>query len=137
MSGLKIFTDEWIGRVDSKLQERMQGFDWGESIPKSRLLITYKITLPDGGEFTYHISCGADESRVFAGDAGDSKIPAVVFNQSSQTALGIMDGTLNTHIEFLMGNIHVAGDVLALESYSQALEQIQACFAEVTREAKI
>ncbi len=130
----ELFTEEWIKKVDSKIQKKMKNFSWGENAPRGRLLVAYRVQF-DEGEFAYHIDCGPSQSRVLIGVPDEPGVRNVVFTQSYNTALGIVQGTLNTHIEFLMGNIHVEGDVLVLEEYTEALTQIQSCFSEVSQEA--
>ena len=56
----------------------------------------------------------------------------VAFSQPYKTAIGIIKGHLNAHIEFLMGTVEVEGDILALSSYRGVLAIVQESIASVS-----
>lgn len=134
----KIFTKEWVSLLNTEIQSIFEGFEWNKTVPSDSLNITYHIKLTDSLEtFTYHLQLEANEIanriQVVVGepDNAPEESRKVSFTQTQDIALGLMEGKLDSHIEFLTGKIQVEGDVLALQEYEEILEKLSQAIAVV------
>ncbi len=122
----EIFTKEWIELIDKKVCEEFGDFEWEGNVPKTPLNIIYEIVAEAKTViFVYHIECSPDEIHILLGAPNDkSNVANITYRQTKEVALGIMEGKLDSHIEFLMGNIEIQGDVRELEPYSEIIPLI-------------
>lgn len=122
---IQIFTKEWVELLGKEVLSVFENFKWRESSPENSLDITYRIELKGSDIFSYHLQCRKDGIQIVLGEPdGGSSTKNVTFTQSEDVALGLMQGELDSHIEFLMGRIQVQGDVLVLDEYSEVLEKL-------------
>lgn len=111
-------SEEWIEEADAAL--RASGLCMPEGDP---FAVEQRV-----GEVVFHMVFDETGARVSSGPADD---PAVVFCQSRDTAVAIVQGELSAEEAVLNGEITFEGNPMALLSHRRLLARAEDVFADV------
>ena len=123
---MKFLSEEWVEALDARLRESDVRLPEGGM---AALCVQNIAEFSDGeAPLCYFIQVDAQGTAATFGKAAD---PSVVFTQPYDVAVSIAQRQTDAHAAFLLGEIKVAGDVIALLSLNDITVQIQQLVASL------
>ena len=119
----RYLSPEWFEEVNAAARQR-------QSTETARLTLQQVVTGGPDGDVRYWVRLA--DGAVAAG-LGEAEAPDATISQSYDTAVAVITGAARVQTVRMTGDIRLSGNVAALIDHQEALQGLDAAFADVRR----